>query len=264
MEQRPALRDEVYTPPASYSRAASMIAKTPALPGAWIATPGSAVKRFQQRVRFDDGRKMSAAPANVPGHYEASLISDNPSVDGSVAMKAAGKTKLPSPRTPGRIRVVDAFGNEITPVKTEDSLEKRGMLKAGELHATAQDEKPGVPDRKAKIRVLDAMGREIDESQAQTAFLASTANEPVIQTKKAIDGNGTALFQNGEDKKLERKQALELLQKTIAGLKEDFIGDDDPVYVTLNYFLCLSSFSLSGFSAEPPKPPMVLILRWQT
>lgn len=241
-EKRAEKQDEVYTPPASYSRAASMIAKTPALPGAWVQTPGTIVaKRLQQKVRFDE-QETSTAPVTVPGRYEVSLISDDPARDGSVVMKTAGKLKLPSPRTPGRIRVVDAFGNEITPARSEDRVEKRGVQKVDEIHATTKDEKLGVPDNmKAKIRVLDAMGREIDETQAQATTLASAADDPV-QSRKAVNGSGTALSQENEGKKLERQQALELLQKTIAGLKADFTEADDPAYVTSCYLPFLTSF----------------------
>ncbi|EJD02739.1 uncharacterized protein FOMMEDRAFT_167911 [Fomitiporia mediterranea MF3/22] len=224
--------NEIYTPPASYSRATSMIMKTPKPPGAWMPTPETiAAKRLQQKVRFDEQEVSSAAPALVPERDDSSLISDPPATDGSVAMKAAGRANPPSPRSPGRIRVVDAFGNEINPAKSEVRTENRSSVqKFGELHATGKDEKPGTPDRrKSRIRVLDAMGREIDESQVQDATpLASTADEPGKHLKKADKGDNVTTLFHALDGKLERKEALQLLQKTIAELKDDFNRTDDP------------------------------------
>ncbi|KAL5528647.1 hypothetical protein ACEPAF_7783 [Sanghuangporus sanghuang] len=223
------VQNEIYTPPASYSRATSMIMKTPAPPGAWLATPGTvAAKRFQQKVRFDE-QENSAAPAPVPRSDDGTLISDISAVDGSVAMKAPGKTKPTSPRTPGRIRVVDAFGNEITPSLSKDKVEIRSVQKAGELHATGRDEKLNASEgRKSRIRVLDALGREIDEDQVLAAMPSSTKDESAKQPRKAERESVTAWPQDLSGKKLERKQALHLLQKTIGELKNDFDTTDDP------------------------------------
>ncbi|KAL5485409.1 hypothetical protein ACEPAI_8051 [Sanghuangporus weigelae] len=223
------VQNEIYTPPASYSRATSMIMKTPAPPGAWLATPGTvAAKRFQQKVRFDE-QGNSAAPAPVPGSDNGMSISGISAVDGSVAMKAAGKTKPTSPRTPGRIRVVDAFGNEITPSLSKDKVEIRSVQKAGELHATGRDEKLNASEgRKSRIRVLDAMGREIDEVQVPATMPSSTKDESAKQPRKAERESVTAWPQDLSGTKLERKQALHLLQKTISELKNDFDTTDDP------------------------------------
>ncbi|KAL5507494.1 hypothetical protein ACEPAH_6950 [Sanghuangporus vaninii] len=223
------VQNEIYTPPASHSRATSMIMKTPAPPGAWLATPGTvAAKRFQQKVRFDE-QGNSAAPAPVPRSDDGTLISDISAVDGSVAMKVAGKTKPTSPRTPGRIRVVDAFGNEITPSLSKDKVEIRSVEKAGELHATGSDEKLNASEgRKSRIRVLDALGREIDEVQVLAAMPSSAKDELAKQPRKAERESVTAWPQDLSGRKLERKQALHLLQKTISELKNDFDTTEGP------------------------------------
>ena len=217
-----------------------MIMKTPAPPGAWLATPGTvAAKRLQQKVRFDE-QEPSAAPGPVPVDDDGSSTSDFSAVDGSVVMKATGKTKPVSPRTSGRIRVVDAFGNEISrphPVG-EDRIGKRPVQKTGELHATvAQDEKSNVSEgRKARIRVLDAMGREIEEVQAQPAVASTMADESAKQLTRAESKGVVAPTREIGETKLERKKALQILQKTIAELKNDFDEADDPVYVNMRYF----------------------------
>lgn len=227
-QKHTALQDEANTPPASYSHMTSMAMKTPALPGGWVATPATIAAKRLQKVRFDP-KDVATAPATDSARDESSLASDSFSADGSVAMKAAGKEKPPSPRTPGRIRVMDAFGNEITPAVSDVKAEKRSPH--DELHA-AKEGKPRTSDgRKSRIRVLDAMGNEIDEVQVQPATSAFTAGERTEQYKKSDDKDVTTFFQGLEDKKLERRQALELLQKTIAGLKDDFIKTDDLEYV---------------------------------
>lgn len=227
-EDQVTLQNELHTPPASYSRATSMAMKTPAPPGAWLATP--AAKRLPHKVRFDE-QGNSAAPAPVPEIDDGTSASDFSAVDGSVAMKA-GKAKPISPRTPGRIRVVDAFGNEIMPSQSKEKVEIHFAQKHGELHATGKDEKPSTAEgRKSRIRVLDAMGREIDEVQVQAVVPSLATDESVKYHREAERGNTRALFLERNEKKLESKQALQLLQKTIAELKNDVDATDDPAYV---------------------------------
>ena len=48
------VRNELFTPPASLSRATSLPLRTPAPPGAWMATPAVTDKKKSQRVRFGE------------------------------------------------------------------------------------------------------------------------------------------------------------------------------------------------------------------
>ncbi|KAH8119027.1 hypothetical protein DFH11DRAFT_1562529 [Phellopilus nigrolimitatus] len=220
---------DVYTPPASYSRATSTTLKTPAPPGAWQATPGTNVaKRLQQKVRFDE-QEPSIAPTPNSASENSSLLSNGTFlVDGSVALKAEKATPSP-PRTPRRIsgiRVLDAFGKEIAP-KPEDNPEKRARSSVDSSPRGAEKEERADNSlgRKTRIRILDTLGKEVQEPNIpMKTALAMPSTTSVKHTEE--EGVST-FFQELEGKNLERKQALELLQKTIADLKSDFYRTDD-------------------------------------
>ncbi|KAI5118835.1 hypothetical protein M0805_006155 [Coniferiporia weirii] len=213
-------QEEMHTPPASYSRATSMTLKTPAPPGAWLATPAmTAAKRQQQKVRFDEEKPLLPST-----HEESSLSSNSLSLaDGSVITKAIKKTDPSSPRAPRRIRVLDAFGNEIAPT-LEENTEKRAHLDVDISNDVAKENRTDFSvARKNRLRILDATGKEIDETK-----VTSVSFERGLPPTQSEQEGVSSFFQELEDKNLEHKQALELLQKTIAELKNDFNRTDDP------------------------------------
>lgn len=210
--------DVIYTPPASYSRGStSTIAKTPAPPGAWLATPGTtAAKRVQQRVRFDE--KEIVASGLDPAPMNNSIVSEESHADGSVAIKSLGRPTQ-SPKSPRRIRVLDAFGNEIANAQVDNNVKPIEGLPFRGGSATAQEY--------AGSREDDTQGgMDIERTQARRRSKSSEASNEF----RMPSGDAAVALHDlkGGDR---RKDALSQLKASIAALKNECIEIDDISYV---------------------------------
>lgn len=211
----------VYTPPASLSKASAMTLKTPAPPGAWVATPGTvAAKRMQQKVRFNDDQTLQT-PRVL--QEESSLTSNEASyLDGSVINKG---TKLRPVKTEeAQFLGKHSDSSQVSYVNGDAIKSEDGDIFVKNSAARKKVASPGA--RRSKIRMLDAMGNEIVEERAEENVKQGT------QTKME-DIDATSLLHDIEVQNLERKEALELLHQTITALKNDFYRTDDPLYVTI-------------------------------
>ena len=137
-------RSQLLTPVNSLSRGSALNSKTSGFPGDWINTP--AARKSVMKVRFDPQSPQVKEELYVQDSAHESRGEDsNPSELDNPSDRAPNLT-LPSPRSPRRpkanIRVLDAFGREDTPSfspQKDNNTSRNG------------------------IRVLDAMGRDIEE-----------------------------------------------------------------------------------------------------
>jgi hypothetical protein len=141
------------TPVASLSKGSKLEPKTPAAPGAWLATP--TVKKSILKVRFEpelstltDKSVESVKRPDTSLDNNASAVNDlNVGDDGLQQTAQLASKSPPSPRRQKlpkspKIRVLDAFGREQEPdVSSQDC----------------------VNSSLSSLRVVDAMGHEIDK-----------------------------------------------------------------------------------------------------
>jgi hypothetical protein len=189
-----------------------MIMKTPAPPGAWLATPGAtAAKRPQQKVRFDE--QAVVASGLGPASVDSSIASEDLQADGSVAIKSSTRTQ--SPRSSRRIRVLDAFGNEITHSETKEE-------------GTEDDSR--------------SFGKSHRQDWLLSGQRSQQLTEPNVQGSSVIGAVevGNALV-DLKDKDLDRKNALNQLKASIAALKDECNEVDDLLYVNGSLFTSKSS-----------------------
>ncbi|KAH9945686.1 hypothetical protein B0H21DRAFT_744238 [Amylocystis lapponica] len=162
-------------------RANSLPPQTPAPPGAWMATPGTARRKSILKVRFDvesevassDGGKdhfpgalpePASTPPAVKIEPDALPGLQNGGAEGpSTPPRAEARAPRRSPRSPS-IRVVDAFGRETVPEKEapDESADVRRVEEAPGV-GTPLGSGRSTPRSKSVVRVVDAMGREVDE-----------------------------------------------------------------------------------------------------
>lgn len=213
------VHNELYTPPASLSRATSLPLRTPAPPGAWMVTPAIADKKKAQRVRFGESSAAGTAEnrndsdGNVEDVEKPSVLQ---SLDQTSSFLQNSNVSVPagasngstrSPRRLSSIRVVDAFGKEISggeDVGSSDAsvnpFESDGLQRSPSSRRTT------------RIRVVDAMGKAIDGEKSQ-----ADADDEIRAMVKGI-----------EERNLNNQQARDLIAKTIADLKSDV--DRFPLY----------------------------------
>jgi hypothetical protein len=177
-------------PVPSLSRFSSLPTRTPAPPGAWMATP--AVRRPLQKVRFDnqhshtihsmkgrdvdssnsldDGSHSSSQPNNTsvltqaPNGPQTALPPDEESTSqpGRESSDTQMFPRSRSPNTPRKspsIRVLDAFGRE--QLSEDTSLD--GSFKV-----------PSRTRRRTNVRILDAMGRDVGGNEVSSEKLDET------------------------------------------------------------------------------------------
>ncbi len=120
------VHNELYTPPASLSRATSLPLRTPAPPGAWTLTPAVVDKKKTQKVRFGKSSAAGTSEKRIESDEDVEDV-EKPSVSQSLDQISSfvqnSSTSVPaglsngstrSPRRSSSIRVVDAFGKEIS------------------------------------------------------------------------------------------------------------------------------------------------------
>ncbi|KAI9068355.1 hypothetical protein FKP32DRAFT_1561965 [Trametes sanguinea] len=219
------------TPPATLSRTSSLPAQTPAPPGGWVNTPApdtTARRKGILKVRFEvesetasegalegpsaDSSVESKASGNGLPEASWSLVSQrNGDASTSSAPDEQSSAEVPRP-TPGslrqrirqmspKIRMLDAYGREI-----DDS----GALVVHETNAgnadlpaeraTPRRERKSTasttPRSRSTIRVVDAMGRAIEE-------------DPHVEEEP---------FSNPP---LSRREALDRIQATLSSMADD-------------------------------------------
>lgn len=212
---------ELCTPPASLSRATSLLLKTPAPPGAWLPTPANSKKL--QKVRFDkeDSSGSQIIKEASPDKSGQSSVNDGSHM-GQKGSDAPGteRKEVSSPRTPRRIstiRVVDAFGKQI--VDVPDGQQSHADLGHELQNINHEKSDSSLGTNKTRIRVVNNMDMSVEGPR-----------EPDNADESSAQENLSSYIEELEGKKLERKQALELLQKTIADLKNDFTRTDMCVF----------------------------------
>ncbi|KAH7907745.1 hypothetical protein BJ138DRAFT_1014033 [Hygrophoropsis aurantiaca] len=210
------------TPIPSLSRANSLPAQTPALPGAWMATPHQSTqvqgrRRSILKVRFDVTESEASGmegPGSGPGPSEESVLGrdeggrmqldsgrqTNGSANGNgiLGMKRPttperdrpttppSAANAPSPRSLRRspsVRVVDEFGRERVddhPIPAPANEERHDGREGDEDEWSQQPPSAGKPApnpderipqststpraaNRSSLRIVDAMGREIDD-----------------------------------------------------------------------------------------------------
>ena len=158
------------TPVASFSKGSKLEPKTPAAPGAWLATP--AVKRSILKVRFEPEVSTFTDKSESDKHsdpaFDSSISGVNgldDSDDGLQQTEELSSKSSPSPRRQKspkspKIRVLDAFGREQEP------------------DLSNQERANSSP---SALRVVDAMGHEIDEeSHVEDAEDAATPSHSAL------------------------------------------------------------------------------------
>lgn len=174
------------TPVASLSRASSLPPQTPAPPGAWMATPGLERKRSMLKVRFDVESEQSApetpvngqdgqpkgshqnilqglcttAPQAQDSQFSGQVETKNETVDTPVTPRTTPPSTLG--RSPS-IRIVNAFGR--------DAVEPPVTLPPMTI--------PNTPRSKSLVRIVDAMGREVEEVTEADSEVKSEEDMPL-------------------------------------------------------------------------------------
>jgi len=204
------------TPVPSLSRASSLPAKTPALPGGWLTTPYPKSVRFEteESVGTDQSALVSDSSlepeANIKGASERlKQLADAQAEDtsqervGDVTIKAEKDTSTSSICTPPPSATVSPKPK--SPKRKINILNEYGK----ELHDGEEDVKPKVKNKKrerrasssqSSIRIVDAMGREIDDTQLE---------EPTVTG----DNDG---------ERMSRAEALSLLRDGLHDLRRGF------------------------------------------
>ncbi|KAI0697274.1 hypothetical protein BC835DRAFT_1338951 [Cytidiella melzeri] len=212
--------------------------KTPAPPGAWQATPSldSLRRKGILKVRFDVESNASGdttldeVPVVGPSAKSGDSISeifpsvptesipDNNQKSKTQSAKAAGKENsivpneppsTPSttrirPKSPG-VRVLDAFGRETTDVASPASEASSSQLQTDAEKGKAKESSgPSSPRSKSAVRIVDAMGREVAESDISAAEDSVELPEP-----------------------RSRKEALRRLRQAVSGMACDLSDSDD-------------------------------------
>ena len=140
----------LFTPLPSLSKGTSVDFKTPAVPGGWGSTP--ATRKSILKVRFDP-----ETPSNQNGPTWSEHA--NEELPATVTHSILRKSKVP--HTPS-IRVVDAFGRE----------QESNMSTEADAHR-----------RQHALRVVDAMGQEIQETDDTSVQDEKSSIQPSSRTE---------------------------------------------------------------------------------
>jgi len=206
------VHNELHTPPASLSRATSLPLRTPAPPGAWTLTPAVVDKKKTQKVRFGKSSAAGTSEKRIESDEDVEDV-EKPSVSQSLDQISSfvqnSSTSIPaglsngssrSPRRSSSIRVVDAFGKEISGREDVSSSD----ASVNPFESDGPQRSPS-SRRTSRIRVVDAMGKAIDGEDSQAG-----ENNEIRAMVKGI-----------EERNLNNQQARDLIAKAIADLKSD-------------------------------------------
>ncbi|KAK1229189.1 hypothetical protein PQX77_007761 [Marasmius sp. AFHP31] len=216
LEEEPQYDSGLATPVASLSRASSVPPKTPALPGGWLTTPYPKSVRFEteESVATDQSALVSDSSlepeANLRGASERlkqltavtaedshkdrtediTIKMEKDTSTSSIATPPPSATVSPKPKSPGRkINILDEYGREMR--DGEEGVKPKSRNKKKERQTSTP---------KSSVRIVDAMGREIDDTQSE---------EPTV------DGNNSGEHMN-------RAEALSLLRDGLHDLQRGF------------------------------------------
>ncbi|CCL98358.1 uncharacterized protein FIBRA_00353 [Fibroporia radiculosa] len=193
------------TPLSTWPRASSVPLQTPAPPGAWMATPGTARRKSVLKVRFDVESETTvsdcgtdAPPAEALSLPAANGQSTDISTESNIetsdprpSTKSEGPTK-PRPVKKTSIRIVDAYGRETTTDPDAAATDLRSVedkVGSRELQHAARPPTP-------RNRIVDAMGREIrdvSELQPVDSCLPLSHNEALARVRETIADMAEAL-----------------------------------------------------------------------
>ena len=178
------------TPVASLSKGSKLEVKTPAIPGAWLATP--AVKKSILKVRFEpEVSTLTDKSLESTRYPDPSFDSNTPDAndldvedDGLQRTERLSSKSPPSPRRQKllkspKIRVLDAFGRE---------------------HEPDVFKKESVNSSPRPLRVVDAMGHEIDEENHVEGIEAAVVPSSSVSSP-SVSSRGELLsrIRNGLD-----------------------------------------------------------------
>lgn len=168
------------TPVASLSRGSSLPTRTPAPPGAWDTT----YRKSILKVRFDETQDILRSQADISTR-DTDFKPGTDSEDSKIQSEDLGRPTTPEPRTPTSparsprsvrkspsIRILDAFGNEAA----EDNVAEISASRAS--------------PNKSAVRIVDAMGREVNESSPLIGIPLQrlTSGEVFSRVRKGLDG----------------------------------------------------------------------------
>ncbi|KAI0717282.1 hypothetical protein C8T65DRAFT_707331 [Cerioporus squamosus] len=224
------------TPPATLSRATSLPPQTPAPPGGWVATPaaGNTIRRGSiLKVRFDlKAETASEGPTegedSLESRHEGEIASSSAEAtplngDTSSASNGPAESSAEPPPTPPSIRdrsrkkspgvrILDAFGREQIESAPQPGIqESPAELVVSERKTTTTPSTPrnaqrtvssATPRNRSGVRVVDAMGREIEE-------------EPVVEENSIM--SQTPLTHN---------EALNRIKDTLSCMKHELSDAD--------------------------------------
>lgn len=164
------------TPAASLGRASKIPLKTPAPPGAWALTPATA-RKGALKVRFDND--MSNEFGKIPANSIPSQITDASEVGVRNSTPEPFRPITPPSRSPRKhkrspsVRLVDEYGNE----RGDDRLGRR----------TSTSPTPSTPRNKSGIRIVDALGQEVQEGEeTPTQIIEEDVVIPPISRVEAL------------------------------------------------------------------------------
>ncbi|KAF8556337.1 hypothetical protein OG21DRAFT_656063 [Imleria badia] len=267
--------DEPLTPVGTLSRARSLPFRTPAPPGAWVATPGQSAllsngadqsqfgslgrRKGLLKVRFDVAESETSATEGHPNSPLTAIRLTNPELplpklntdhgaDSSIeAVEVPPSTSTSTvphrPATPERpttpisrengasprslrkspaVRLVDAYGRER--VGGEGTANPSIDLPNG--HADAERKtilSPSTP-RHSSVRIVDAMGREVDD---------------IMEIPDASEGRANRLFEAdvsvvSDDTPIGHAEALARMRTTLRDLAESLNDADRSEDLELN------------------------------
>jgi hypothetical protein len=159
------------SPVASFSKGSKSVPKTPAAPGAWEYTaqsmPVDSPLHIPERNRglltpvasFSKGSKLEPKTPAAPGAWLATPVVKKSILKVRLEPTFPSPRRQKSPKSP-KIRVLDAFGREQEP---DLSNQER------------------VNSSPSALRVVDAMGHEIDEeSHVENIEAAATPSHPIV------------------------------------------------------------------------------------
>ncbi|EIW63189.1 uncharacterized protein TRAVEDRAFT_56298 [Trametes versicolor FP-101664 SS1] len=240
-QKSPSSDSGLATPPSTLSRANSLPPKTPAPPGGWVNTPApdtSARRKAALKVRFDvesetasdgtferpsaDSSGESKVPANESSGAPWSIAALQ-NADGSTSSAPPESSIEPPPTPPSMrdrirqkspsIRVLDAYGREQVetgpaPIAVPEAAPRNDELPTDTravVHTTPRREAragpSATPRSRSAVRMVDAMGREIEE-------------EPVVEEESFAETP------------LSRSEALYRMRETLASMAQDLSDAD--------------------------------------
>lgn len=212
---------------------------TPAPPGAWQPTPAGSLRRKSiLKVRFDVESNTSVdsmpevplvgpstsnpadsisevfppLPPVASGSKQAAQV--NPLADPPTAQEQERPTTPPTARarsklkSPG-LRVLDAFGREAVEESPVPSTSSSMRSDEGEYEVVPPNPAPlpisgSTPRSKSMVRIVDAMGHEVVDTEQPSVEETSVTNAPPM----------------------DRREALSRLRETVSQMADD-LGDSD-------------------------------------